>query len=135
MVVREMVPPGTEYLAAESSNWSCPDGSTAGTVCLLNIGNFAAGASGEATFAVTVVVNETETQLERIVNVVETNDDGSNGSDPTPSNNVDVAILEIFTRAVSIPVMPRLFLLSLLLATIGIAAHFLRNRRSTRQLQ
>ena len=44
----------TGVQAAGGGTWSCADGSAAGTVCELAVNDLAAGASGEATFAVTV---------------------------------------------------------------------------------
>ncbi|WP_170287445.1 DUF11 domain-containing protein [Halioglobus maricola] len=125
VVIREIVPPGTEYLASASDAWSCPDGSAGGTLCAIAVGNLAAGAGGTATFAVTMV---TESKAGKIVNVIETNDDGTNGSDPTPGNNIDVLIIEFFDGR-GIPVMPRLFLASLLLGLLAVAGSYLSRRR------
>ncbi|PLW85697.1 hypothetical protein C0029_13905 [Halioglobus japonicus] len=125
VVVREVVPPGTTYLAAESDAWSCADGDPGGTLCVLPIGDFGAGASGTAKFAVTRVTDEVDGQ---IVNIVETNDDGSNGVDPTPSNNIDILIIEFFDGR-GIPVMPKLLLASMLLGLLAIAARYSRRRR------
>ncbi|MEP5566605.1 MAG: hypothetical protein ABJN62_02105 [Halioglobus sp.] len=125
VVIREIVPRGTVYSAEGSSDWSCPDGSSAGTICRLNIGDFAAGASGRATFAVLVVEKN---ESGRVVNVVETNDNGINGADPTPGNNLDTLIIGFFEKIETIPTLPKVFLLALMLAIMGAGGWQLRRR-------
>lgn len=92
VVVRELVPPGTRYSEADSAPtvWSCPDDSGPGTVCTYDVGDLAAGAGGTLQFALRVTAQESD--VDNIVNIVEANDDGSNGADPNPSNNADNAI-------------------------------------------
>ena len=56
VVIDETVPANTIFdLAGSTAGWSCAGGGTAGTACTLNVGGLAAGASGSATFAVTVI--------------------------------------------------------------------------------
>ena len=125
VVIREIVPIGTEYSADDSSDWSCPDGASAGTVCRLNIGDFAAGASGRATFAV-VVVEKNESG--RVINVVETNDNGINGADPTPGNNLDTLIISFFEKIETVPTLPKVFLFFLMLTIISAGGWQLRRQ-------
>ena len=55
VTLQETVPANTTFDATGSTpGWSCADASPAGTACTLTIGNLAGGASGTATFAVTV---------------------------------------------------------------------------------
>lgn len=125
VVIREIVPIGTEYQAEGSSDWSCADGSPGGTVCRLDVGNLGAGGSGTATF---VVLIKERTQSGRIINVVETNDDGVNGTDPSPGNNIDTLIIAFFNGTTPIPTLPKIFFLALLLGVLGTAGWHLRKR-------
>src|SRR5690606_35769 len=55
VVITETVPTHTVFNATSSSlGWSCANGSPAGTVCLLSIGNVAVGAAANVQFAVDV---------------------------------------------------------------------------------
>ncbi len=83
VVITETVPAGTLFNDAGSTpGWSCADGSPAGTVCTFNVGPLAAdGVEHEVVFAVLVLGNT------GVLNRVHIEDDGSNGSDPTPPNN------------------------------------------------
>jgi len=89
VALTETVPANTTFVAAGSTaTWSCADGSAAGTPCVLNVGAVNAGASGVATFIVRVNAN-VPAGVDTITNTVSVGDDGTNGSDPTPSNNTD----------------------------------------------
>jgi uncharacterized repeat protein (TIGR01451 family) len=56
VVLTETVPDNTTFNATESTDdWSCADGSPAGTSCTLDLGTLDVDASRNATFAVTVV--------------------------------------------------------------------------------
>ncbi len=56
VVITETVPANTTFNAgASTAGWSCANGSPAGTTCTFTVGTLAIGASGSATFAVTVV--------------------------------------------------------------------------------
>ena len=127
VIVREIVPIGTEYLAAESSVWSCADGAPALSICEHVVGNLSAGSSGLAAFAVEV---KDLTKSENIINVVEANDDGTNGRDPTPASNVDTVIIKFISALpVSIPTMPRFFLFLLLALMIAVALRTTKSKR------
>ncbi|MEM9594530.1 MAG: isopeptide-forming domain-containing fimbrial protein [Acidobacteriota bacterium] len=78
--------PGWE-VAPVGSGVPC-DLQPAGTTCLLAVGPLAAGASGSATFVVTVDAPK-PAGVEEILNTVSIADDGANGADPTPENNQD----------------------------------------------
>ncbi len=86
--ITETVPLETTFNAgASSAGWSCANGSPAGTICNLNVGNLAGGgASSPRTFAVTVV-SPVAAGLTQISNTASVADNGSNGADPTPGNN------------------------------------------------
>ncbi|MEM1111655.1 MAG: hypothetical protein AAGI11_07090 [Pseudomonadota bacterium] len=124
VIVREIVPLGTEYVAeASSPEWSCTDGAPGGSICVIDIGFFEAGASGEATFAVRVL--ETPASGE-IVNIVETNNDGVNGLDPTPPNNADIVRTTVIMA--SIPVWRTEWVALLCLLLCLLASRQLRRR-------
>ncbi len=55
VILTEVVPANTSYVASGSDPWSCPDGASAGAVCTLDVGDLAPGASGTAHFVVEVV--------------------------------------------------------------------------------
>ncbi len=88
--ITETVPAGTTFNApASTAGWSCSDGAVAGTVCthLAGTGSVAAGASGNVSFAVTVVdpIPEGMTEIEDTATIA---DDHAINPDPTPANNV-----------------------------------------------
>jgi uncharacterized repeat protein (TIGR01451 family) len=87
VVIDETVPANTSFNAAASSGgWSCPDGSPAGTSCVLTLGTLAAGANGSATFAVTVVspVPAGVTQISNAATIADGSGNSASNSDTTP---------------------------------------------------
>jgi len=89
IVIKEVVPENTAFAAAASAPtvWSCPDGSPAGTLCTTTIGALRTGGSGSVRFAVRVN-SPLPAGIEQVENLVRISDDGSNGDDPTPQNNL-----------------------------------------------
>jgi uncharacterized repeat protein (TIGR01451 family)/fimbrial isopeptide formation D2 family protein len=87
VVVREAVPAGTTFNAADSAPtpWSCADGDPAGTICDYQGGAVNVGFMETLMFAIDIVGTPEDRQ---IVNVIEANDDLSNGVDPVPANNI-----------------------------------------------
>ena len=55
VILTETVPANTTYEATGSAAWSCADESVAGTVCTINVGSLAPGASADRTFNVEVI--------------------------------------------------------------------------------
>ncbi|HWT15317.1 MAG TPA: DUF11 domain-containing protein [Patescibacteria group bacterium] len=89
VVLTETVPANSTFnLGASTAGWTCIPNNTAGSVCSLNIGTLAAGASGSATFAVTVDT-PVAVGVVQISNTASIADDGGNGVDPTPGDNTD----------------------------------------------
>ncbi len=90
VALNETVPTHTVFNpGASTAGWSCVPNNNAGSACTLSIGALAgAGGTGSATFALNVntVVPAGTTQ---ILNTASANDDGANGTDPTPANNTD----------------------------------------------
>ncbi len=89
VLITETVPTNTTFnLGASSSGWTCADGSPATTTCTFPIANLPAGDSGSVTFAVTVInpLPAGETQVDNTARIT---DDGTNGPEPTPTNNTD----------------------------------------------
>ncbi len=130
VVIREVVPPGTEFSEPDSAPtiWSCPDRAPGGTVCTIDIGTLAAGDGGMLTFALEVIE---EPGTHRVINLIEINNDGSNGVDPVLRNNADTVITPF--PAKNIPVMDArlLALLALGLMLFGLRAG-VRQRAETR---
>lgn len=80
VVLTETVPPGSTFVGPD--DWTCVD-----DTCTVEIGDLAAGDSGEIDFTVLVApVAEGQTELDNIVVIA---DDGENGDDPTPEDNED----------------------------------------------
>lgn len=114
VTISEFVPPLTVFDAAASSpGWSCPDGSPQGTACTIAIGSVAGGGSGSTTFAVEVLT-PLPAGASVVVNVASLADDGTNGADPTPSDNTaedqtpidavpDLAIVKSYAGPVPFP--------------------------------
>ena len=79
VVLTETVPTGSTFVGP--ADWAC-----AGTTCIADIGDLAAGASGSIQFTVKVdaALASGQTDLD---NVVVISDDGENGEDPNPEDN------------------------------------------------
>ncbi|WP_170150143.1 isopeptide-forming domain-containing fimbrial protein [Parahaliea mediterranea] len=123
VVVREVVPPGSTFSEADSQPtvWSCADGAGPGSVCTVAVGDLAVGDGGSLTFA---LLTEAAPQVARILNVVEINNDGSNGIDPTPGNNIDRVSTPF--PAAGIPTLPPWQMLLSALALLALGAHAVR---------
>jgi uncharacterized repeat protein (TIGR01451 family)/fimbrial isopeptide formation D2 family protein len=130
-VIREIVPPGAVYSVEGSmgTSWSCADGDPAGTVCEYVIGGFTAGDSGVINFGI-MILAQPGGVLE-IKNVIEINNDGTNGADPTPANNIDVVVtpFQIF----AIPTLDRQMLLLLMVLMLGVGMSAIRRRSILRR--
>ena len=87
--IAEVVPIGTTFSATDSAPniWTCPDGSPAGTYCVLTIGAVNVGTSGRVLFGV-VVDQPIDSKLSNIHNIALVTDNGISGPDPTPDNNL-----------------------------------------------
>ncbi|GAB3269792.1 isopeptide-forming domain-containing fimbrial protein [Parahaliea aestuarii] len=129
VIVRELVPPGSTFSEADSQPtvWSCADGAGPGTVCTVAIGGLAAGAGGSLTFALRASESP---EIGRILNVVEINNDGSNGIDPTPGNNI--ARVSTPFPVPGIPTLTPWQLLLSALALLALGAHAMRYSATAR---
>jgi uncharacterized repeat protein (TIGR01451 family) len=89
VVITDPVPANATFNAAGSlpTVWSCPDGSPAGTICTTTIGPVPGNSSGSVIFALKVN-NPLPSGVNSISNSASIGDDGANGPDPTPGNNV-----------------------------------------------
>ena len=88
-VVSELVPDFTVFNdAGTTAVWTCADGSGPATACDSTLGPIPAGGSVTIDFVVTVDVTVPVTTTE-IDNSVSVADDGTNGPDPDPTNDVD----------------------------------------------
>ncbi|MGK2947075.1 MAG: VWA domain-containing protein [Acidimicrobiales bacterium] len=80
VVLTETVPSGSTFVGPD--DWTCVV-----DTCTVEIGDLAAGDSGEIDFTVLVApVAEGQTELDNVVVIA---DDGENGDDPTPEDNAD----------------------------------------------
>ncbi len=118
VIIRERVPEGAVFNASDSSPtiWSCADGSPGGTICEYQAGAVVVGFMESLLFAIDIV--DTPRSRE-IVNVIEGNDDLSNGIDPTPENNIDRVITPFPTLVVNTLTRPSLMILVLLTLLLG----------------
>ena len=89
VIIRETVPEHATFVAAASlpTLWSCPDGSGAGTICTTTVGPLIIGTGGSATFAIRSN-SPLAAGVQQLENLARISDDGSNGDDPTPQNNL-----------------------------------------------
>lgn len=88
VVLTETVPTHSTFDATESDpNWLCPNGGGAGQRCTLTLGTVGGGEQATISFAVNVD-NALPAVLTPLFNQAKIGDDGSNGSDPTPADNV-----------------------------------------------
>ena len=89
VVLTDMVPANTTFAPGSSSpGWTCIPDASSGSACSLAIGALAGGATGSATFAVTVD-DPIASGVTELFNGATVADDGNNGADPTPGNNSD----------------------------------------------
>lgn len=85
VVITETVPAHTTF--AGPASWSCAVGAPAGTTCTYNVGALAAGAEGTVDFAVQVIT-PLPAGVDETVNTASITDDGSDGPEPTPDDNL-----------------------------------------------
>ncbi|MCG8459689.1 MAG: hypothetical protein MI919_25695, partial [Holophagales bacterium] len=99
VVLTEVVPAHTTFdAAADTAGWSCAPDTGAGSTCTLAIGTVAAGAEpASATFAV-LVDAALPAGTEEILNTASIADDGANGPDSDPGDNIAAV-----TTAVDLP--------------------------------
>jgi uncharacterized repeat protein (TIGR01451 family) len=87
VTLTDTVPAHTAFNAAASTpGWACAPDASAGSVCTLNVGALAAGGSGNASFAVTLL-NPIPASVTQIDNTASSGDDGTSGPDPDPSDD------------------------------------------------
>ncbi len=90
VTVSDVVPNNTFFDAANSSiGWTCADGSVAGTPCFFNVGNLAAGDPSQNIFYAVRLVEPLPSGVDNIINTANIFDDGNNGPDLNPGNNID----------------------------------------------
>jgi uncharacterized repeat protein (TIGR01451 family) len=89
VTLTDVVPANTTFNpGASTAGWICMPSNAAGSNCTLSIGSLAGGgANGAASYAVTVNASLSPS-VTQISNQAIVADDGSNGSDPTPNNNM-----------------------------------------------
>ncbi|MCX6049900.1 MAG: hypothetical protein NT075_32785 [Chloroflexi bacterium] len=93
VTLQENLPANTTF-TGDTSYWSCAPDKNANIVCAHTFTNLAAGASGDASFVVTVG-DPAPAGVASIANTASIGDDGVNGDDPTPSNNSDLATVAL----------------------------------------
>ncbi len=99
VMIVDTVPNETTFVGPPA--WGCAVGASAGTQCPRNVGTLNIGASGSVTF--TVRVNNPVTPgATTITNTVRISDDGANGADLNPSNNVYTRTTPIAAPALSL---------------------------------
>ncbi len=96
VTVSETVPDNTTFVPASSTpGWSCAGGGTAGSACSFSVaGGVAASGSTDVDFAVQVV-DPAPAGLEQIDNEASVSDDGTHGTEPTPSDNADTEVTPV----------------------------------------
>ena len=87
VVLTDVVPASTTFNpGASTAGWLCTPNNNAGSSCTLAVGSVASGANGSATYSV-VVVSPAPAGLDAVSNTATVADDGTNGTDPNPTNN------------------------------------------------
>jgi uncharacterized repeat protein (TIGR01451 family) len=87
VALSETVPANTTFApGASTAGWVCVPDNGAGSLCTLAVGALAGGASGSATFAVTLAT-PVPAGLDEVSNTASIADDGANGADPDPADN------------------------------------------------
>jgi len=96
VVITDTVPANTVFNAAVSTpGWVCTPDNNPGSTCTFAISDVAGGgAGGSIDFAVTVD-NPLAAGVTEITNSASITDDGNNGVDPTPDNNLDSDITPV----------------------------------------
>jgi uncharacterized repeat protein (TIGR01451 family) len=104
VVITETVPANTSFdsTASRPTTWNCADGASAGTTCTTTIGTVAGGGGTGSVRFVVVVNNALSPGTTQIVNTAVIGDDGANGADPTPSNNMGGAVTQLSPTAISL---------------------------------
>ncbi|MFK8042274.1 hypothetical protein [Congregibacter sp.] len=126
VIVREAVPLGSTFNASNSAPtpWSCADGAPGGTICEYQAGAVNVGFMETLMFAIDVVSTPDNRQ---IINIIEANDDFSNGLDPVPENNI-ARVINMFP-ALSVDTMSRSALIVMALLLLGMARRHQRRER------
>jgi uncharacterized repeat protein (TIGR01451 family) len=87
VVLTDVVPASTTFNPGGSTaGWVCTPNNNAGSSCTLAVGSVAPGANGSATYSV-VVASPAPAGLDAVSNTATVADDGTNGTDPNPTNN------------------------------------------------
>lgn len=88
VTITETIPAYTTFDAMSSSpGWTCSDGAPGGMLCTFTIGTLDVTPPAAIDFAVTIV-SPLPAGVTQINNTVEIADDGTNGEDPNPNDNV-----------------------------------------------
>lgn len=87
VVLTETVPANVSFNAgASTAGWVCAPNGNAGSSCTLSVGTLGIGATGSATFAVTLT-SSVPAGTTLITNTATIADDGTHGTDLTPGDN------------------------------------------------
>ncbi len=91
VVITETVPANTTFNAgASAAGWSCANGAPAGSLCTFAVaGVVPAGAAPASVLFAVNIPSPVPAGFESVFNAVSIADDGSNGTDPDPTNNQD----------------------------------------------
>ena len=105
VVITETVPLQTSFNAAASlpTVWNCADGAVGGTTCTTGVRGAVAGGGGSGALRFTVKVNSAPASgTTQITNRAVIGDDGTNGTDLTPNNNVGNSVISFNPTAVTL---------------------------------
>ncbi|MEM7053203.1 MAG: isopeptide-forming domain-containing fimbrial protein [Pseudomonadota bacterium] len=89
VAITDVVPPNSTFVAGSSTvGWSCTPDDTAGSSCVFSLGTVNVGDSGIVQFAVQLN-DPLPLDFDSLPNTASIADDGTNGPDPTPDDNID----------------------------------------------
>ncbi|MEO0438159.1 MAG: hypothetical protein AAF098_14765 [Pseudomonadota bacterium] len=132
VLIQETVPVGAVFNEEASlpSAWSCSDGAAAGTVCSFTAGAVDVGFMNSLTFAIDVVTTPDNRQ---ILNVIEGNDDSSNGPDLVPADNIFQVATPFPTLDIDTLSRGGLLLLAALILIMGTRHERLKRRLNVKE--
>ena len=93
VAITETVPADTTF-AGPDSTWSCNIGDPAGTTCIYTLDILVGDSSGSVDFQVRVD-DPLSSKATQTINQVAIGDDGANGLDQNPNDNVDAEVTPI----------------------------------------
>ncbi|GMQ78538.1 MAG: hypothetical protein BMS9Abin02_1055 [Anaerolineae bacterium] len=92
VIITDSLPAGAAFKAdASKAGWACTPDVNAGSSCTITVGAVPAGPSGVISFTIDIP-SPSQVTLSQITNTAEIRDDGDNGLDPNPADNIAAVV-------------------------------------------